>query len=513
MLTVLQSELLKKEKLILILIVVYLAACTPAPPPPPTLTQTLSPTPTTTPFTFPATETPALSADSPAGPGATPAAVTGSPASAAAGPTATFNAAAAVTRTPLPPALCPSRNLTVQADEAAWDALIAAGDTDALLEALQYHLNIGGALEPAAAALRRLQGSGALRFYQEADVTGDDREESVFAGPQAYVLFCAVGYYELQVFPERMADDLPEVVDPQILYLADMNRSGVPEIVLFWAYACEAAETCGALIVLEWNGDAFTGLIENDPENGGIDLARMDAAFDVRFADVDGNGTVEIRLDGEVPDPTSAVYRDGLPWRERSDTYMWNGVHFVLHRIRYATPQYRFQAVQDGDLLTLQGYYEQALLSYQNAVFGDALEGWSPELAEQLRASAGAENGGETPTPAPSEPDPAEYGHLAAYARFRIMLLYLIQGWESDAETVYQTLIAAYPEGEDGYFFAEMAMGFWEEYQEAKDIGAACARAAAVIEENPAVLFYLGAEHHGRQSRVYAPGDVCPFAD
>jgi len=510
MLSGLHRVTMKLKGIAYTLMVISLAACTPAPPQTPTFTPTLSPTSTTTPFTFPASATPVPTSGGAAGSGAAPPAVAASPGSIAAGPTPTFNAAAAVTRTPLPPALCPSRNLTVQADEAAWDALIAAGDTDALLEALQYHLNIGGAYEPAAAALRRLQGTGALTFYREADVTGDGRDEIVSAGRQAFVLFCAAGFYELRSIPENLADDQPPAFDPEILFLGDMNRSGVPEIVLFWEYACEAAEACGALIVLEWDGRAFSGLVENDPENGGIDLARMEAAFDVRFADVDGNRTVEILLDGEIPDPASAVYRDGLPWRERTDTYMWNGVHFVLYRIRYAMAEYRFQAVQDGDLFTLQGDYEQALLSYQNAVFGAALEGWSPELAEQLRASAGAENGGETPTPA-SEPDPAEYGHLAAYARFRIMVLYLLQGWESDAETVYQTLIAAYPEGEDGSAFAEAATAFWETYRDTQEFGAACAQAMAVVERSPAVLFYLGAEHHGRQSRVYTPGDVCPF--
>jgi hypothetical protein len=308
-----------------------------------------------------------------------------------------------------------------------------------------------------------------------------------------------------------MADDQPAVVDPRILYLADMNRSGVPEIVLFWDVPCEAAAVCGALVVLEWDGSRFAGLLESDPENAGVDIARMEAAFGTRFRDVDGNGTVEILLDGEIPEPASKVYREGLPFRERTDIYMWDGVHFVLNRIRYAKAEYRFQAVQDGDLFTLQGEYEQALFSYQNAVFGDALEGWSSELAEELRAAAEAENGGETPTPAPSEPDPAEYGHLAAYARFRIMVLYLLQGWESDAETVYTTLVAVYPEGEDGFVFAETAAAFWEEYQDTKDFGAACARGVEVVEENPDVLFYLGAEHHGAQSRIYAPEDVCPF--
>jgi hypothetical protein len=251
------------------------------------------------------------------------------------------------------------------------------------------------------------------------------------------------------------------------------------------------------------------GLIENDPENRGVDTARMAAAFSVRIRDTDANGTVEIVLDGEVP--TGEVYRDGLPWRERTDTYMWNGVHFVLHTIRYATPVYRFQAVQDGDLYTLQGDYEGALLSYQLAVFGDAPEWWSPERAEELHALWEISNDGDAPTPTPSEPDPAEYGFLAAYARFRIFVLYLLNGWESDAEIVYTTLVEVYPEGEAGFVFAEAATAFWEEYQETNGIGAGCAQAVAVVEENPDVLFYLGAEHHGQQSRIYTPVDVCPF--
>ncbi len=494
----------KKHKgFALTLIVILLAACTPAAPTTPTGTPTLSPTPTTTPFTFRSSATPVPTGTRAAGPQSTSTDSTATPASVSIGPTPTFNAAAAVTRTPLPPALCPSRNLTVNADEAAWDAFIAAGDTDALFEALQYHLNIGGAPGPAEAALRRYRGTGGLSFYQEQDVTGDDLPDFVFAAGQVYVLFCAVGFYELQEIPGKAPDG-----DPAVLAIADLNRTGVPEIVLHWEAPCGAG-SCGSLAVLEWNGRDFVGLIENDPENKGVDTARMDAAYSVRIRDTDANGTVEILLDGEVP--TGEVYRDGLPWRERTDTYMWNGVHFDLHRVRYGTPDYRFQAVQDGDLFTSQGDYDQALLSYQLAVFGDAPEWWSPDRAEELHALWEIQNGGEAATPTPSEPDPAEYGVLAAYARFRIFVLYLLNGWESDAEIVYTTLIETFPEGEDGSIFAETATAFWEEYQETKNIGAACARAVAVIEENPDMLFYLGAEHHGWQSRIYTPADVCPF--
>ncbi len=38
------------------------------------------------------------------------------------------------------------------------------------------------------------------------------------------------------------------------------------------------------------------------------------------------------------------------------------------------------------------------------------------------------------------QPDPNEYPNLAAYARYRIMLLYLLQGWDSDAQVIYETL-------------------------------------------------------------------------
>jgi hypothetical protein len=161
--------------------------------------------------------------------------------------------------------------------------------------------------------------------------------------------------------------------------------------------------------------------------------------------------------------------------------------------------------------LTLQGAYDLALLRYQDAIFGDAPEWWSPERAEGLKVLWEIEQGAEVPTPSPSEPDPAEYDHLAAYARFRILLLYLLQGWESDAETVYTTLVGVYPEGAAGAVFAAMATEFWVAYQDTGSIGEACAEAIAVAEAHPEVLFYLGAVHHGGQSRIYMPGDVCPF--
>lgn len=216
--------------------------------------------------------------------------------------------------------------------------------------------------------------------------------------------------------------------------------------------------------------------------------------------------------------PIWSEYEDGLPWRKETRICAWNGELFVLtHTKIEGPPEYRFQAVQDGDRATVAGDYTKALDLYQQAIFSDKLEWWSQERRIYEITIYGDKRVSK-PTPIPSLlPDPAEYPNIAAYARFRIMLLHVASGYLSDAQTVYDTLQAKFPPGQPGHAYAEMAVVFWDEYQRAHSFEQACSKAIEYAAANPAaILAYLGngeyaRMYYGDQSLEYKPEDVCPF--
>ena len=93
------------------------------------------------------------------------------------------------------------------------------------------------------------------------------------------------------------------------------------------------------------------------------------------------------------------------------------------------------------------------------------------------------------------------------------MLLYLLQGWDTDAQVVYDTLQDMYPEGKSGSIFARLAKEFWEEYQVIRDIGISCNQVVLLVKENQEnVLRYIGIDGDpGMWLPFYTPQDICPF--
>jgi hypothetical protein len=64
-----------------------------------------------------------------------------------------------------------------------------------------------------------------------------------------------------------------------------------------------------------------------------------------------------------------------------------------------------------------------------------------------------------------------------------------------------------------GFVIAEMAKVFWDEYNESGSIRNSCSEAVRYVKKHKAFLSYIGDSHHGEQSHVYKPVDVCPFQE
>lgn len=348
--------------------------------------------------------------------------------------------------------------------------------------------------------------------FFERDVTGDGVPELFVRWDYIFYVFgCFQGEYVI------LLEQVPPLLTfaPEVESVQDMNLDGIPEIVTSTRLCLW--DRCATYAIYEWNGDEFESLIDT-PDHPDYHMVDQSEPSGMSLEDIDANGTIELLLRGGVPPESfEGEYYDGLPWREETNIYMWNGTAYVFLRTDYTPPEYRFQAIQDGDRAAEIGEYDEALDFYQQAIFSDELDWWSPE--RQCYMQPPCRGYGDmflltpTPTPIPSPmPDPNEYDNLAAYAQFRIMLLHVLRGWSPEARTVYDTLQAKFPEGQVGHAYAEMATAFWSEYQSSRSLNQACGKAIAYARANPDdILTSIGSDYHGFQARVYEPEDVCPF--
>ncbi len=434
--------------------------------------------------------------------------------------TATFDVGSIKTRTPAPPAQCPiEKPEMVPAFEYSssssesvghfykqvLDFLNAGGTRQAVISAYLQHLSKARAYF---FIQERNDTGDAIRWdsiVQERDITGDGIPDLLLTDSNTMDAFvCQNGQYQ----GKNLIYETYHFTQPVIADIKDMNLDGVDEII-----AIEGDERIRIVIVLEWDGNRFQPLNLDrgsvwNPLQSCSDLLGPSWAY---AQDTDNNGTLELVLKQGIP--IGPEYGMGLPWRKETRTCTWNGTAFVLTQRKIDTPpEYRFQAVQDGDLAARAGKYDQALSLYQQAIFSDVLQGWS-------QAQRNYEQEFDLiPTPRSTPiPDPAEYANHAAYARFRVLLLHVVQGYLPEAETVYSTLQEQYPEGRIGHAYAEMAAAFWNEYQKERNIGQACAKAVDYAIEHPTeTLSYLGNGEYaimyfGDQSLEYKPEDLCPF--
>lgn len=341
------------------------------------------------------------------------------------------------------------------------------------------------------------------RYFRYQDLTNDGVPEFIIGITAFYIFGCRDGQYEtvFEIPPDGY------LTPSQIFSIHDNNRNGVQEITLLTSVLSQGGHTYQ---IYEWNGSEFQNLLLPDmkeyPNSGEI---WVEATGKIFYKDYDHDLVNEVILDSGIP--TWSGYPDGLPWRNKRTHYDWNGQNYIPAHYEFSTPVFRFQAVQDGDLAVGQGEFDKALKLYQDAIFSDQLKAYSPEIRKNLQTEWFSHLGEGKTVPTPYPPDSTEYPRLAAYAYFRITLLHILQGHESDAGTVYQTLQQKFPEGNPGFPYAEMAAAFWNEYQSSRDMTAACGMAVEYAAAHSDILIPLGSDYHGMQSHTYQPEDVCPF--
>ena len=441
-------------------------------------------------------------------------------------PYPTFEVKEIKTQVPFQSAQCPPENPNYKLT-----ANISRDSTSPsdLSEIIQHELDSGASFSQVKKAIEKaLQISN---FLELTDLTGDGVPELIVRQIfDMVVISCEEGKYKVILDYSTALDG--GLSSPSIVAVQDMNLNGIPDVVL--AYS---ATTGGNTVVdiLEWDGIQFNSLIQ---ANHGVNssntsiLAKalywyssssfhnwsdsyasntpvMEGYADISIRDVDKNRTKELILTDKGPGHWDTLFNFG-PWRGKQVVFKWDGIHFLYSSLEIDPPVFRFQAVQDADRLFLLGEYDKALKLYQDVIFSDKLEWWSPEKMAFIRDSYFAKANGEA-TPIPPQSNNDEYLSLAAYTRFRILLHHLSRGWISDANTTYTTLIEKFPEGTTGSQFVNMATILWNEYQKTNSLEQSCLPVIDYVNSHSEILAPLGNNEHGFQSHIYVAGDVCPF--
>ena len=417
--------------------------------------------------------------------------------------TPTFDATQIVTVTPASLEVCPEQNANIQPPN--FESISDKEGYFSFSENYLAYLNSGGKLQS-------LSTEWQPDFL--IDLTNDSIPEQIFQNLEPYFVgFYIFGCKDGEYQSLSIAADIDYSDNPEVIAIEDANLNGVPEVIVLVNKWTQALEAYG---VFEWNGRAFSNLVADDQYSHFGEISWWGPLEQLEIHDIDANGTPE--LIWKWQEPVWDMYWEDLPWRQEIHTYMWNGSNYIFYQRAFSPPEYRYQAVLDGDLKTLEGAYDLALDFYQMAISDNELDWWTLE-----RRNYEQENWPRVlrPTPIASlMPDPNEYPNIAAYAYYRIMLIEIVNGQLAEAQGTYDTLQELYPSGQPGYSYAEMASQFWHEYQISENVAAACSEAITYAQSHPEEIFrhigyyYEGtADYHGYQSRYsyYDEENICPF--
>ncbi|KAA3645520.1 MAG: hypothetical protein DWQ07_13720 [Chloroflexi bacterium] len=293
------------------------------------------------------------------------------------------------------------------------------------------------------------------------------------------------------------------LVMPSIL---DLNADGIAEIIQP-SYATPMLTTWLHLEILAWDGESFTRQVSK------IDWYVTHWYFseatiwnqhvtvrsgDFEFADIDGNGTAEVVI-------PSSVFRDCTVGTRLGDIVLqWTGHSYSGYLLRTA-PEFRIHAVRDGDHMTAQGFFDEALVFYDRALNDETLLTWDPQNAQLIDSTCSPSSDQEQ-----QQWGAHEYDRLVAYTLYRLMLLHTARGKMDIAQSYYNQLVSQYTSSAHKAY-VELASTFWEAYSISEDLNAACEIVHSYANEHQeAVLDPLGS-YYGQHARRYIAVDICPF--
>jgi tetratricopeptide (TPR) repeat protein len=435
-------------------------------------------------------------------------------------PYPTFIAENIITATPDQPALCPVEDpsLILNPDDFVKQYLNTSYITDSSLAIM---LSRGASF------------SQIKQFYNDTgfgdeiivkDMTNDGVDELIYLFEKRHleIFGCDGGGYKTIFYSDGLGHNIDSV--------EDLNLNGIPDLVLSYD---PQANGVRIFHVYEWNGQTMEQMeeiyhmaFEKREEiyyygevsrllralffNPGFSpgpAPEMYGNAKIEIRDLDHNGTKEIL----VKDSDSRSYLgfwNDMPFRKLELTLEWNGEKYLFSNITFSAPEFRFQAVQDADRYFLFRQYDEALTMYDEVINNTNLKPWSEEYMAYLKDVFFSVDPDSIAKPVMTLD---EYQQLSAYARYRIMMIQLAQGKQSEAFNTYQLLDQIYTEDNPGYAHAEIGRRYWHAVEEGQDLVEACQVVIEYMQENPDLLDILGDYQHGQQTHYYGYKDICPL--
>jgi hypothetical protein len=343
--------------------------------------------------------------------------------------------------------------------------------------AIQQYLSAGGDVATLESTLAGWDAfSAGANQVVASDLTGDGiaevavplrdpAGEVTFASSYFLILGCHAGGYTFGY------QEFNEGLWIQSLQIVDANSDGRSDV----AYTLD---TCGAhtcfetLKILGWDGAAFVSLM------GGV----LDMPYPTYTV-----------TPGRIEAQSGGIGSVGAePQRGYTEIWEWNGSVLTITQQIWEPPVYRYHALLDGDQALLAEGYAAARDIYERVIVDDGLQEW------------GAVSG---------VVDPAdERAQLTAFARWRLLLTYLLTGDLGGAQSEYDRLQADYPAGSAGHDVAVMAETFWIAYQVDGSIADGCAEVVAAAEVDTAVQDFFN-WNYGYANPWWESLDLCPFVE
>jgi len=275
----------------------------------------------------------------------------------------------------------------------------------------------------------------------------------------------------------------PDGGAPALFSVDDLNGDGIDDL-LFTAQSCVAPGCFAEAQIIGWN----SALKRFDNLSGGPVGAYQPS---IAVADAAG-GAKEISITGAPnPDPAAG------PPRTITTVLRWDGSAFVVAQILKSPPQYRIQAIHDGDDALAAGDGNAAADLYLRAAEASDLLDWGI---------------------------PDEAALLSIYARYRLMLAYTLANRLDQAQATHDQLILMFAppatvEGQPtpfpvsqpstGIEFVNMADLFWQNFAINRDMKRACAGVIDYVRAIPSALTPLNS--FGYANKQYAAQELCPL--
>jgi hypothetical protein len=234
--------------------------------------------------------------------------------------------------------------------------------------------------------------------------------------------------------------------------------------------------SCGAhacfeqVNILSWDGINFV----NRLDGSSADLPSPT----IQAEDPDCDHVYQLDITGTESSSAGAGPARTRIWIWTYDPLSW---HWHKTEELLGESNYRIHMLQDADDSAKNGGFEQALLQYERVIGDSSLQDWA---------------------------DPSLEGeNLGAYARYKMFLIYLLQGQGDLAEMIYTELADRFPAGTAQHGYLEMADAFQKGFSN-HDPAAGCTEV-----ENYAAAHADGVlaplNSFGYANPIFIPRDLC----